>query len=108
MFFKELQNEYRAAELAVRETSPIDPVHLCARMSEVLWNNAVYVDETTTHRTSVQRHLKLRTNNKAPKSSPESGSCSMFLSFLRILSRMRKCLPQNHIILSELKGVIFI
>lgn len=53
-----LQVSYREAEEKAREESPIDPVHLCARMSAILPDNAIYVDETTTHRMFVQRHLQ--------------------------------------------------
>lgn len=53
-----LQQEYRAAEEEARDTSPIDPVHLCARMSAVLPENVIYVDETTSHRVPIQRHLR--------------------------------------------------
>lgn len=53
-----LQQGYRDAEEAARETGPIDPIHLCARMSAVLPDNAVYVDETTSHRVPIQRHLR--------------------------------------------------
>ena len=53
-----LQQSYRDAEAAVRETGSIDPVHLCARMSAILPENAVFVDETTSHRMPVQRHLR--------------------------------------------------
>jgi len=53
-----LHEGYRAAEAAARDTSPIDPVHLCARLSAVLPENAIFVDETTSHRMPVQRHLR--------------------------------------------------
>lgn len=53
-----LQQGYREAEAAARETGPIDPVHLCARMSAILPENAVFVDETTSHRMPIQRHLR--------------------------------------------------
>lgn len=48
----------RAAETEARGKSPIDPVWLCAAMSEAFPANAVYVDETTTHRRAVQNHLR--------------------------------------------------
>jgi acetolactate synthase-1/2/3 large subunit len=53
-----LHQSYRETEEAARETSPIDPVHLCARMSAILPDNVVYVDETTSHRMPIQRHLR--------------------------------------------------
>ena len=53
-----LQQSYREAEAAAQETGPIDPVHLCARMSAILPDNAIFVDETTSHRMPIQRHLR--------------------------------------------------
>ena len=53
-----LQGGYRETEEKAREAGPIDPVYLCARMSAVLPDNAVYVDETTTHRAPIQGHLQ--------------------------------------------------
>lgn len=47
-----------AAVAEARDKSPIDPVWLCAAMSEALPDNAVYVDETTTHRRAIQNHLR--------------------------------------------------
>ena len=48
----------RAAEAEARNKSPIDAVWLCAAMSQALPDNAVYVDETTTHRRAIQNHLR--------------------------------------------------
>ncbi|MBT5050239.1 MAG: thiamine pyrophosphate-binding protein [Rhodospirillaceae bacterium] len=53
-----LHEDYREAEEKAAAESPIDPVHLCARMSAILPDNVVYVDETTTHRMPIQRHLQ--------------------------------------------------
>jgi acetolactate synthase-1/2/3 large subunit len=53
-----LHQGYREAEEAARDTGPIDPVHLCARMSAILPDNAVFVDETTSHRIPIQQHLQ--------------------------------------------------
>jgi acetolactate synthase-1/2/3 large subunit len=48
---------HRKAEAEARTKSPIDPAWLCARLSAVMPDNAIYVDETTTHRAAVQDHL---------------------------------------------------
>jgi len=53
-----LHQSYREAEAAARHTGPIDPVHLCARMSAIFPDNTVFVDETTSHRMAIQRHLR--------------------------------------------------
>ena len=41
-----------------RKKRPIDPVWLCAALSEAMPDDAIYVEETTTHRGVVQRHLE--------------------------------------------------
>ena len=53
-----LHQSYREAEAAARDIGPIDPVHLCARMSAIFPDNTVFVDETTSHRMPIQRHLR--------------------------------------------------
>ena len=53
-----LQEGYRAAEADARKESPIAPVWLAAALSEAMPENAVYVDETTTHRRAIQNHLR--------------------------------------------------
>ena len=58
---EDLHQSYRAAEEAVGTVTPIDPIHLCARMSAVLPDDVVYVDEITTHRQCIQRHLQWNT-----------------------------------------------
>ncbi|MCE2464855.1 MAG: thiamine pyrophosphate-binding protein [Dehalococcoidia bacterium] len=41
-----------------RSASPIDPVWLCAALSEVMPDNAVYVEETITHRPAILKHVR--------------------------------------------------
>lgn len=55
---EEMQAGYRAAEAEARGKDRIDPVWLCAALSEAMPKDAVYVDETTTHRIPIQKHLK--------------------------------------------------
>ena len=42
---------------AASASSPIDPVWLCAAISEVMPENVVYVEEVTTHRGAIARHV---------------------------------------------------
>lgn len=53
-----LVDGYRSAEAAARTKRPIDPVWLCAALGETLPKDAIFVEETTTHRGVVQRHLR--------------------------------------------------
>ena len=48
----------QAAEEAARTRRPIDPVWLCAAISEVMPDNAVYAEEVTSHRGQVMRHVQ--------------------------------------------------
>jgi len=48
---------YRSAAAAVKDERPIDPVWLCAAISDVMPENAIYVEETITHRQPIQRHI---------------------------------------------------
>ena len=48
---------YRAQAAEARTKSPIDPGWLCAGLTETMPENAIFVDETTTHRPFIQRHL---------------------------------------------------
>jgi acetolactate synthase-1/2/3 large subunit len=52
-----LHDGLRAARDEARASSPIDPVWLCAALGETLPDNAVYVDETITHRRVLRSHL---------------------------------------------------
>ncbi len=47
----------RAAEAEARGKSPIDPIWLCAALGETLPDNAVFVDETITHRRAIRTHV---------------------------------------------------
>ena len=53
-----LVDGHLSAQAEAREQSPIDPIWLCAAMTEALPANAIYVDETTTHRRAIQNHLQ--------------------------------------------------
>lgn len=48
----------QAAEEAARTKRPIDPVWLCAAISEAMPDNAVYAEEVTSHRGQVMRHVQ--------------------------------------------------
>ena len=54
----ELHEGYRSTEADAREKTPIDPAWLCATLGEALPGNAIYVDETTTHRGYILRHVR--------------------------------------------------
>ena len=47
----------RVAVEAVRDHTPIDPDWLCAAINEVMPDDAVYVEETITHRGAIFRHI---------------------------------------------------
>jgi acetolactate synthase-1/2/3 large subunit len=53
----ELHAGLRAKEAEARGKSPIDPIWLCAALGESLPDNAVFVDETITHRGVVRTHV---------------------------------------------------
>lgn len=48
----------QAAEATARSRQPIDPVWLCAAISEAMPDNAVYAEEVTSHRGQVMRHVQ--------------------------------------------------
>lgn len=52
-----LQEANRAAVEAAQSRRPIDPVWLCAAINEVMPTNTIYVEETTSHRGLIQRHV---------------------------------------------------
>lgn len=52
-----LQERNRASVEAVRSKQPIDPVWLCAAISEVMPNDTVYSEETTSHRNAILQHV---------------------------------------------------
>jgi thiamine pyrophosphate-dependent acetolactate synthase large subunit-like protein len=45
-----LHEGYRSSVAAAQEKQPIDPVWLCAAISEAMPQDAIYVDETIVHR----------------------------------------------------------
>ena len=53
-----LQDGYRAAAAAAQAKSTIDPVWLCAAISEVMPEDTVYAEETTSHRGAILRHVQ--------------------------------------------------
>ena len=55
---EKLQEIYRAAEEAAQSKRPIDPVWLCTALSEVMPKDTIYVEETTSHRTAILRHVQ--------------------------------------------------
>jgi acetolactate synthase-1/2/3 large subunit len=61
---EERLRKQRAAVDAVRGIGPIDPVWLVAALGEALPDDAIYVDETVTHRRAIDAHLQ----NKGPGS----------------------------------------
>ncbi len=52
-----LRDGQRSEAAAARSESPIDPAWLCAALGETLPDDAVYVDETITHRGAIRAHL---------------------------------------------------
>ena len=48
----------QAAEDAARTRRPIDPVWLCAAITEAMPDNAAYAEEVTSHRGQVMRHVQ--------------------------------------------------
>ncbi len=52
-----LHDEIASAQAEARDKSPIDPVWLCTALGETLPDNAVYVDETITHRRVLRSHI---------------------------------------------------
>ncbi len=53
-----LQDGYRAAATAAQAKPTIDPVWLCAAISEVMPEDTVYAEETTSHRGAILRHVQ--------------------------------------------------
>ena len=48
----------RDTAVAARDKQPIDPAWLCAALDDVMPGDAVYVEETITHRQTILRHLQ--------------------------------------------------
>ncbi len=55
----ELVNRRRAEQAAARKKSPIDPIWLCAALSEALPDDTIYLDEVTTHTNLLREHMTL-------------------------------------------------
>lgn len=55
-----LMDERRSSEAKARDKRTIDPIVLAATMGEVLPDDAIYVDETITHRGALLNHLDYR------------------------------------------------
>ena len=53
-----LYDGYRSAGMEVQEGKPIDPVWLCNALSDVMPEDAVYVEETITHRSTILKHVQ--------------------------------------------------
>jgi acetolactate synthase-1/2/3 large subunit len=52
-----LMAKRRTQQAAAREKSPIDPVWLCAALSEALPDDTIYLDEVTTHTNLLREHI---------------------------------------------------
>jgi len=52
------QQEHRAAEEKGEASDPIDPVTLCAAINDVMGQEAVFVEETITHRQTILNHIQ--------------------------------------------------
>jgi acetolactate synthase-1/2/3 large subunit len=55
---KKLDDARLTAVEDAKKKNPVDPVWLCAAMAEALPQDAIYVDETVTHRGIVEAHLR--------------------------------------------------
>jgi thiamine pyrophosphate-dependent acetolactate synthase large subunit-like protein len=53
-----LMEKRRAQQNAARKKMPIDPVWLCAALSESLPDDAIYIDEVTTHTGLLREHIR--------------------------------------------------
>ena len=53
-----MESELRASETAAASRRPVDPITLCAAISAAMPDDAVYVEEVTTHRGAIARHLR--------------------------------------------------
>ena len=56
-----LDENRKSAEAAAQSKQPIDPVWLCTALSEVMPKDTVYVEETTSHRGVITRHVQWET-----------------------------------------------
>jgi acetolactate synthase I/II/III large subunit len=53
-----LQEGYHSSAAAAQEKQPIDPVWLCAAISEAMPQDTIYVDETIVHRPAILQHVQ--------------------------------------------------
>ena len=53
-----LMEKRRARQLAARDKTPIDPVWLCAALSDALPEDTIYIDEVTTHTGLLREHIR--------------------------------------------------
>jgi thiamine pyrophosphate-dependent acetolactate synthase large subunit-like protein len=52
-----LVEKRNAAQAAARKKTPIDPVWVCAALNSVMPEDAIYIDEVTTHTATLRQHL---------------------------------------------------
>jgi thiamine pyrophosphate-dependent acetolactate synthase large subunit-like protein len=53
-----LVEKRRARQIAARKKTPIDPVWLCAALSDTLPEDTIYIDEVTTHTALLREHIR--------------------------------------------------
>ena len=53
-----LMEKRRAQQTAARKKTPIDPVWLCAALSDTLPDDTIYIDEVTTHTGLLREHIR--------------------------------------------------
>jgi thiamine pyrophosphate-dependent acetolactate synthase large subunit-like protein len=53
-----LVEKRRARQIAARKKTPIDPVWLCAALSDALPEDTIYIDEVTTHTALLREHIR--------------------------------------------------
>jgi acetolactate synthase-1/2/3 large subunit len=53
----QLIEKRNAQQAAVRKKTPIDPAWLCASLNAVMPDDAIYIDEVTTHTAALRQHL---------------------------------------------------
>ncbi len=55
---EKIHEQRRGLQAEARHKTPIDPVWLCAALGEVMPDNAIYLDEVTTHTPLLRQHIK--------------------------------------------------
>jgi thiamine pyrophosphate-dependent acetolactate synthase large subunit-like protein len=53
-----MMEKRRAKQAAARKKTPIDPVWLCAVLSDTLPDDTIYIDEVTTHTGLLREHIR--------------------------------------------------